>query len=435
MKETFDFLKEKLKNESSVIVACSGGPDSMCLLSLVTKLKELQNIEVICIHINHKLRKESDDEKIFVENYCEKNNIIFEYLELNEFTKEKFSEQKAHKKRYNFYELIANKYKCRYVLTAHHGDDLIETILMRLTRGSTLGGYLGFKKESIKETYTILRPLITLTKEQILKYNQDNKLKYVIDKSNFSDLYTRNRYRKYILPFLKKEDKNNNLKYLKFNEELIEYDMFVNNYINNLNVLENNKININKIIKESDFIKRKVIELLIKNIQKDDLLEINEQNIKDILKLYEGNNRFINLNNNYIAIKDYEYILIKKKEEKKKFNLEFKKQLIINEYKFCLDDENKDNENIIRLNSNELKMPLYFRNRIDGDKIEIKNLGLKKVKDIFIDCKVSKLKRDKIPLLVDAENKVLWIPEIKKSKFAKNINEKCDIIIKCEREK
>ena len=105
---------------------------------------------------------------------------------------------------------------------------------MRLTRGSSLKGYAGFKKEYEKDNYTIIRPLITETKQEIMDYMDNLGLKYFIDESNFSDKYTRNRYRKNILPFLKKEDPNVHHKYLKFSEELINVNNFLETYISNL---------------------------------------------------------------------------------------------------------------------------------------------------------------------------------------------------------
>src|SRR5699024_2935456 len=122
----------------------------------------------------------------------------------------------ARLKRYNFFDELVHTYHAKYLMTAHHGDDLMETILMRLTRGSSLKGYAGFKKEYKKDNYKVVRPLITQTKQEIIEYMDNLGLKYFIDESNFSDKYTRNRYRKNILPFLKQEDPQVHHKYLKF---------------------------------------------------------------------------------------------------------------------------------------------------------------------------------------------------------------------------
>ena len=135
---------------------------------------------------------------------------------------------------------------------------------MRLTRGSNLSGYIGIREKSSNDNYTILRPLLTTTKEKIINYNDDNAIPYALDKSNTNLKYTRNRYRYTILPFLKNEESNVHLKYLKFSQELEAYDNFVTEYIINNKIIVNNSIDINKISKESNFIQRKSIELLIK---------------------------------------------------------------------------------------------------------------------------------------------------------------------------
>ena len=222
MKKELDFLNNNILNNTSAVIACSGGPDSMCLLYLLNSLKIEKNLQLICAHVNHKIRQESEKEAQMVQKYCKENGIIFELLEINEYKKERFSEEDARKKRYIFFNEVITKYHAKYLLTAHHGDDLIETILMRITRGSNLSGYIGIKQINDNGSYILLRPLLTTNKENILKYNNQNNIKYSIDKSNEDIRYTRNRYRKEILPFLKKENTNVHLKYLKFSRIIFE---------------------------------------------------------------------------------------------------------------------------------------------------------------------------------------------------------------------
>ena len=148
MKKVIDFLKNNLNNKDAVVVACSGGPDSMCLLDLVTKLKDELNLKIIVAHVNHKLRIESEEEAQMVEKYAKNNGLIFELLEINEYLEKTFTEEDARRRRYEFFYELLKKYNAKKLLTAHHGDDLIETILMRLTRGSNLSGYIGIKEIS-----------------------------------------------------------------------------------------------------------------------------------------------------------------------------------------------------------------------------------------------------------------------------------------------
>ena len=325
MNNVIEFLKSKISNEDTVIVACSGGPDSMCLLDIVKSVTN--NIVVACV--NHNVRESSKEEFEYVRGFANKNNLKFEGVELTFNTLANF-ECNARNKRYEFFNELLEKYQAKYILTAHHGDDLIETILMRLTRGSKLSGYIGIKKENNK----YLRPLLYVTKKDIIKYLDNKQIKYFIDETNNSDEHRRNRYRKNIIPFLKKEDKNIHLKYLKFSEELEEYDDFINGYIKKLNVIKNSTINLEVLKKEKPFIRRKTIEYLIKNIQKNDILEINDNTLMEILKIAESkkSNVKINLNNGYIAQKKYNELVIKKELLQDNYSIEFDNYFENDEY-------------------------------------------------------------------------------------------------------
>ena len=434
MEEEIKYIQNKIEENNSVVVACSGGPDSMCLLNIITNVATVKKLKIICAHVNHKVRKKSDEEEKMVREYCKNKNIIFELLTIDEYKKIKFNEDDARKRRYVFFEELIKKYKAQYLLTAHHGDDLVETVLMRLTRGSNLNGYIGIKKESKNKGFYILRPLLTTTKEKIINYNKENKVPYENDESNNSTNYTRNRYRKEILPFLKKEEKNIHQKYLKFSEELNSYNEFVIKYIKKNKIIVDNSIIINKLEKNDMFLKRKSLELLISEIQKEDILDISDNQIREMLTLFDKNNKSIDINNNYKCINEYGKIKIIKKETKKIYNIILENNLKIDNFIFYFNKGNYEkSNNCICLLSDELKLPLRIRNRKNGDKMEIKNLGsLKKVNEIFINSKVSKDNRDEYPILVDSNDTIIWLPGLKKSKFAKDKNEKYDIIIKCE---
>ena len=432
MKRELEFLEESITDNSKVIIACSGGPDSMCLLNLLIRLKTKKNLELIVAHVNHKLRSVSDDEAKMVEDYAKKNKVTFELQELD-YQNAKFSEDDAHRKRYKFFKSLIKKYKANYLVTAHHGDDLIETILMRIARGSNLNGYIGIKRVTQNEDYVTLRPLLSTTKDEIIKYNENEFIPYVIDESNDSLKYTRNRYRKNILPFLKNEDEYIHLKYLKFSEELEEYDNFVNNYIKEKEFIVDNQIVINKITNESEFIKRKTIELIVKSIQLNDYFNISDNQMNELLKLIYNSNKSIDLNNNYIGINEYGYLKIIKKQNKEYQEIILDKDLEFLGFNFYYNcDNGNSSNNCIYLNSSDVTLPLKLRTRCNGDKMQVLNLGTKKINDIFIDNKINKELRSNYPILVDAKNNIIWLPSLKKSQFCKDKSEKYDIIIKCE---
>ena len=205
----------KFNKNDRIVVGCSTGPDSMALVDMLLKIRKKYNLCIIIAHVNHNVRRESIEEEHFIKNYCLENNLFFESMIIEEYSDDNFHNE-ARNIRYNFFDSIVHKYSANYLMTAHHGDDLIETILMRIVRGSNLNGYGGFKMIVDMGDYKIVRPLISFTKDELENYDIENGVKYYIDSSNKKDKYTRNRYRKYVLQFLKSEDKDVHLNFLKF---------------------------------------------------------------------------------------------------------------------------------------------------------------------------------------------------------------------------
>lgn len=440
MEKVLLYLNNYLNEGDIIVVATSGGPDSMCLLHLLCELKRKLRLTLIVAHVNHNLRIESKEEAQFVKRICQEHNLIYEYMEILKYNDDNL-ENDARLKRYAFFSQLVSKYQAKYLMTAHHGDDLIETILMRLTRGSSLKGYSGFKKEYFTGSYTIVRPLITETKKDIETFMQEHNLKYFVDQSNFSDTYTRNRYRQNILPFLKKENAQVHRKYLKFSEELDAANKFIDKQVTKIidQISTPQGLNIEKLLKQEDFLIRRVIEYNLNAIYVDDLFLISDKHTKAIINMLKSrkSNSQINLPNNYRAIKSYNYYKIVKinKDEFYEYILGEKQvlpnKMIIKKIK----DNNCKSNYVIRLNSKDIALPIKIRSRLNGDRIAIKNLGgTKKVKDIFIDEKIPRDLRNSIPVVTDSNNTILWLPGIKKSKFDVETNEIYDIILSYEEE-
>lgn len=435
-----NLIEEKdIINEKYIIVGVSAGPDSMALLNII---KKSTTKPIVCAHINHKVRKESDIEEDFLKKYCHEQKIIFECCKITEYQGSNF-ENEAREKRYNFYEKILKKYHAHTLFLAHHGDDLIETTLMKIMRGSNLEGYAGIKQYSAQKDYIIIRPLISYTKEEILKYDQENNIPYYNDYTNEFDTYTRNRYRHHILPILKKENPQAHLKFLKYSEELQEYY----NYIEEITeektkiMYSQNKLDINLFNKEHPFIKKQIIWHILSNIYHNQSNIIKKKNIEDIINIINNPkpNITINLPKYYIAQKNYHQLIFKKNQsqEIKKYKIPLKdSQNIYNiEIKKVI-SYNSDGNDVCRLNSQNITLPLYIRNRNNGDKISLFGTnGTKKIKDIFIEEKISKELRDNYPLVVDSNDNILWIPNIKKSKYNVKKNEKYDIILTSNKER
>lgn len=440
MKQVFDFLLNKicLTKDDIIVVGVSAGPDSMALLYILNEIRKKVPYTIIVAHVNHNLRKESEEEAEFLKDYCFSHNILFEYMKIEEYGDDNFHNE-ARNIRYHFYDELIKKYHANYLMTGHHGDDLIETILMRLTRGSTLRGYSGFSSIIKKDNYIIVRPLIFVTKEELEKYDKDNNIPYRIDKSNFKDKYTRNRYRKVVLPFLKEEDKNVHEKFLKFSTMIEEYSDFFDKLI----ALEKDRVYQNgiidtKIMKNLEpIIQKGIIEYIYRNIYEDDLIMIDTRHIDLMLQAINSNKEHLsfNLPNNYIIEKIKDKVHLKREIKGiMPYDIELHDKVFLPNGMIIekIDESNSDGNDIMRINSSDISLPLRVRTRKQGDKMTIKNFsGTKKVSDILINSKIPKRERDSWPIVVDSKDTIIWIPKIKKSKYNRLKEDKCDIIFKC----
>lgn len=308
---------------------------------------------------------------------------------------------------------------------------------MRITRGSNLNGYSGFKKIVDKGEYKIVRPLLSYTKQELEDYDKKNHIMYYIDDSNAKDKYTRNRYRKYVLPFLKEEDCNIHLKYLKFSTVLNEANQFIEHERDKAlkKVINNNILKID-IFKELDsFIQKEILYYMMNDFYQDDLILINDKHIELLLNLIYSNraNAFVNLPNEVIATKTYQELELKKvTTEITTYEVELSKYVLLPNHHVIEEvaDLVGSGNDTCRLLSSEINLPLTVRTRKFGDRMSIKGNGTKKIKDIFIDKKVSSSERDLWPVVVDSKGVVVWLPGLKKSKYDKKKTEKYDIILR-----
>lgn len=438
MEEAYQYLlKSKLIQEgTSVVVGVSGGPDSMVLLSLMLKLKKVVPFQIVCAHVHHNIRKESDDEYQFVASFCQKNGIVFEGMKIETYHDENFHQQ-ARKIRYDFFENLVNKYHASYLMTAHHGDDLMETMLMRMTRGSTMKGYSGFELCSVRANYQIMRPLIFATKSEILEYARRNEIPYVIDASNEKEDYTRNRYRKHVLPFLKQENAEVHQKFYKFSRMLSEYQSYIASEVSQKwdHLVKDHKLFLPNWKEESPLIQRVVMERMLELVYHQDLLVVSSVHVDAIMGLCHSSkgNGSLNLPNHIQVVKAYDFLSFQKDtNENESYEYELVDFVKLSSGKTIsfVSYADLDNNDVCRLSKSEVVFPLFVRSRKVGDKISVKGLsGRKKISDILIDSKVPLQERTVYPIVVDSKGTIVWIPGLKKSKFDRTKEEKYDIIL------
>lgn len=185
--------------------------------------KKYPLLQFSVVHIHHHLRKESDEEEAMVRNFCSERNISLEVHHWEQGASQTVGiEEKARKFRYQKLEESMNKNQAPYVVVAHHADDQSETVLMKLTRGSTLEGIAGMKPIRSFGNGYLIRPFLTVNKEELYEYASIHQIPYREDASNQSLEYTRNRFRQEIIPLFKQENPKLNQKIQEFTQTLQE---------------------------------------------------------------------------------------------------------------------------------------------------------------------------------------------------------------------
>ena len=194
-----------INKDDKVLVALSGGPDSVCLLHCLYSLKEDFNIKIGAAHVNHMLRgQDSLEDKEYSRKLCESLDIDFysKEIDINKIAKNKgiSIEMAGREARYNFFEEIRKTYNYNSIAVAHNENDQAETIIMNLMRGTGIEGLCGIRP---KRNGNIIRPILCLSRLEIEKYCIENNLNPRIDKTNLENIYSRNKIRLELIPYMK----------------------------------------------------------------------------------------------------------------------------------------------------------------------------------------------------------------------------------------
>lgn len=424
-----------IQKQDKVLVALSGGPDSVCMLHILYKLKDIFNIELGAVHINHMLRgEESDKDEEYVIELCNELGINYyvkridiEYVSKNEGVS---LEVAGRNERYKVFEEVRKNSGYNKVAVAHNENDQAETVIMRMMRGTGLEGLTGIKP---KRKGGIIRPILCLNRNEIENYCKENNLKPRIDKSNNERVYSRNRVRLDIIPYMKEY----------FNEDVVETlnrmilllqkdNEFIEEYSRRC-YRKYCKIKVNELIIKSDLFKEemdaiisRVIIIAFKNISNSHE-NFEMKHIYQIIQLSKKETgKKINLTNKIVCENLYGDIILKLSQIKNKYNnsnskIIIKKEEILNniyfgkyEVKFQIIDNNFTGKfyknNLIKLfDYDTIERDIVIRYRENGDKIIPLGMnGSKKIKDIFIDLKIPRHYRDEIPI-VCFDDEISWV--------------------------
>lgn len=430
-KKILNFIKQNnlIDDNNTIICAVSGGVDSICLLDILIKLK----YNIVLAHVNHNKRDESVIEEKAMRNLALKLNVPFELLDYNYDGIDNFHND-SHKARYNFFRSLCDKYNTSIIATAHHLDDQVETILIKLLEGSNLYGYGGISNCNYDGKYKIVRPLLCLCKDDLYAYANKNNLVFYEDKSNDADDFLRNRIRHHVIPNLKRESECFYTKVAQFSDQLKEAFTFIRrqsiDYLNSTN----NMIDVKSFNKLDNVVKKDIIALLLEKYNLYKCCNI----IDDILGILASDNgtKSIDLEQNHIFIRNYDFAMIKLKDTNiiDGVFVNVDSEAIFNgKYKLYLSHNlpSKCYAKYIKLCYNSLVLPLIVRSKRDGDIINLP-IGSKKISRIFIDNKVSLNERNKCPIITDSSNTILWVYDIVKSKEVINQKDKGNIYLVCE---
>lgn len=427
--KTHNLINEK----ENIVLGLSGGPDSMALLYVLMEIKKKINFKIYAAHVNHGVRgKEADEDEFFVKQTCETLNIplYIKRVDMNKYAKENrlSSEEAGRKIRYDFFREILDKIGGGKIAVAHNKNDQSETVLFRFIRGAGIDGLVGMKYKN----GDIIRPLLDIDRGEIEKYCFVKNIKTRIDKTNFETLYGRNKIRLELIPYIEKNLNNNIIDTLFRNAKILSYDKeFLDEYSKESyeKVLESKTDN-NVVLSKKGFkklhpaIKARVIRISVERLL-GDIKDLEKKHIDDVMNLFEKGNtgKEISINKGILAQVSYEKLIIKKNKKENGIS-NFQYRLKINEITFINELSTKVkckvlsreevnisfNDRFIKFfDYDKIKSELYLRNRRKGDRIvPIGMNSSKKLKDFFIDKKIPRDERDKIPLLVDGNN-IVWI--------------------------
>lgn len=451
VKKVLDIIKKYnlIEKGDTVLVGVSGGPDSVCLLHILHKLREELEIDLYAAHVNHMLRGEfSDRDQKYVDLLCKELNISLFIKKCNIIemaNSHRLSlEETGRKARYDFFESCSEKINANKIAVAHNKNDQAETILMNIIRGTGTDGLKGMEHRRGK----IIRPLLDIDREEIEKYCVDNNLNPKIDASNNESIYTRNKVRLKLMPFIDKLFDSKVVDSIYKMSLLVrdDYDFIdsyaQNQYKNSIDEIGKDSVSlsVSQITENHPAIIKRIIRKAIADIR-GDINGIHNTHIQDIFMLcLEGRTGAeIHLPGGLKALKSYNILKIFY-PDKKDVVADFEAPVIIpGVTRVCTDNmsisikatiidtlqtnspdknvkSNVENYRKLRYNSliqffdyDKLYTGINIRNRRNGDVFyPYKSNGTKKLKDFFIDNKIPREIRSSIPLIA-VNNEIVWI--------------------------
>ncbi|NLY63167.1 MAG: tRNA lysidine(34) synthetase TilS [Erysipelothrix sp.] len=376
-----------------ILVAVSGGPDSMALLDMLAK----EDYELLVVHVNYHVRDNSNLDEQLVKDYCHKHNIAIEVLNAPKFESGNF-QAFAREVRYDFMVKIAKKHDIKHVYVAHHLDDVLETYIMQKSRNS-VPTYYGINELSNYYELQIVRPLLDYRKVDLIEYCQKNNVNYVVDDSNLENEYSRNLIRNTVLDKMSEIEKDALLLEIKSeNEKLLEI-----NQVSNENYQTFTKDY------SLDFIKSLPSEILTNTLRRYfldyDIYSISNLEFENIVNfiMADGNGEY-QLNETYILSKAYGILKLVIIGEAYIYHFD---EIVYGKYPSFEIATSGSPECAVTLSESDF--PITIRSYQAGDKIQM-IYGSKSLSRFFIDRKIPDYQRKTWPVVINADKEIVLVP-------------------------
>ena len=403
-----------------VVVAVSTGVDSMVLLALLQELPASLRPQIIVAHVNHRLRKQSEEEEQFIRDYCEDHRL--HHWPLTEHPQNGI-EEAARKMRYCFFAQVMKDEQATILLTAHHQNDLAETMLMKLTRGGQLHQLIGIKEKRPFASGTLERPLLNFPKQRLREYAVNNHLKWYEDLTNRELTVSRNRFRHQVIPLLEKENSNFLAALSNYHEQLELAVELENQFAQEqLAKLSNKEGHLDiKALCQLPLAKERLV--LVKWLEKNGVLGLKRGFVEQVLS--DINNRHLpqikrRVTPDLFLFKNYSELFVKNVNQslqKVQPSINSVVKLgrwysIENDYQIAVAKEKtffNQGEHCQEMWLAPEQLPLKVRRWREQDRLPLKNGGHQKVSRVLIDQKVPLSKRNQQLVIVDAQDTVVWV--------------------------
>ncbi|MDY6065288.1 MAG: tRNA lysidine(34) synthetase TilS [Finegoldia sp.] len=402
-----------IEKNDKIILGLSGGPDSVFLLLLLVAIRDEMNIEISCCHVNHMYRDTAKRDQDFSKSLAEKYECDFytENFDMKKYAGENSLsiEDAGRKLRYGYFKELLEKLSYDKIAVAHHMNDQVETFFMNLFRGSGLDGLTAMDYKNNR----IIRPLLNISKQEILAYLDAKGFEYVIDETNFSKDFNRNKIRLDLVPYIKNNfnpniEKTiaNTIRILSDNKKIIETYMD-EKYQSLVRKKERAyEIGTDAFNKEPVEVRKNIIRKLLIDLYKSSK-DISYKYVVDLLDIFKADPGKKYYFRDYVFLKTYDKVLVTDKEPLPvSYEFDFKlgtlrmNEFLINSY-VVERQEFFSKKNMIYFDAKILDNKLKLRSRKNGDEMSISDKAHKKLKKIFIDKKVEAYKRDYYPILCD----------------------------------